>query len=284
VDTHQQVSPSGAWISTVQKPPSAQALALDRNERELGWPAPMVNLTPDVSGRLKLDAGERVGFYLLDALDLGREAAWHIAVVARISQDPLHWTGMASRAEIGAVTGGPFTRYEVVTGSDSGATARVIRDCKDGDLFVYLKPETGTLTPDDVLTGGTSGATATMKAGPWGLTCADPVWAERDFGGFPDEDVMTDHVTGNRSGVAITVTREDHSSTLMRGAQGTVVGRYVQVELTLASDDRDNFGAICSQLRLVVTEPVSRVEGLFTGEMDVVKTLKPDGAGGVVWA
>jgi len=283
VDSHQQSSPSGVAIATNQPAPVGQSVVLNRNERTLGWPEIAVQCAVNSRGRMELDTGERVGFYVIDSIDLGREAAWHIGVVAHIRQEPLHWTGEASRATIAAVTGGPFTRYEIVTGSVSGATARVIRDCADGDLYVYLKPETGTLAADDVLTGGTSGATATMKAGPWVLCGDDAVWDERDFGGFADEDVMTDSVTGHRSGVSVRVTKEDGSSSLLTGGQGTVTGRYLQVELTLASDDPDNFTAICSEMRIVATEPVSRVEGLFTGETNPARTLRPDGAGGVVW-
>jgi hypothetical protein len=282
-DAHAQESPSGAYVPMNQKVPSGFVAVLDRNERELGWPATKIQAGVNGSGRLELDPGDSTGFYFIDEIDLGKDADWTIGVALHACQNPLHWTGEASRLEIGAVTDGPFTAYETITGSVSGATAVVLKACTDGELFLYLKPVTGVLAADDVLTGGTSGATATMKAGPWGLCADDPVWDDRDVGGFYHEDVMTDTGTGSRTGVTIRCTKEDGTSSILQGGQGTVRGRYLEVEIALCSDDPDNFGTILSEFRLVVMEPVSRVEGLFTGELVTTKSLKPDGAGGVHW-
>ncbi len=65
---------------------------------------------------------------------------------------------------IGAVTGGPFTHGETVTGGTSSATGRVISQTANGDAAVYVVVLTGTFASGEVLTGGTSGATATTSA------------------------------------------------------------------------------------------------------------------------
>ncbi len=69
-----------------------------------------------------------------------------------------------SSIAIGAVTGGPYQPGETVTGA-GGGTGRVVGECRNGDAKLYYVPLSGTLTTE-VLTGGTSGATATASAGP----------------------------------------------------------------------------------------------------------------------
>lgn len=69
-----------------------------------------------------------------------------------------------SSIAIGAVTGGPFIPGETVTGP-GGGTGRVVGQCVNGDSKLYFVVLTGTLGTE-LLTGGTSGATATSSAGP----------------------------------------------------------------------------------------------------------------------
>lgn len=62
---------------------------------------------------------------------------------------------------IGAVSDGPFTHAETVTGGTSDATGRVIKKTANGTTTLYLVVLTGSFESGEVLTGGTSGATAT---------------------------------------------------------------------------------------------------------------------------
>jgi len=62
---------------------------------------------------------------------------------------------------IGAITGGPFRHGELVTQAVSSATARVMHDTFTGATSILLEPVTGTLNATGLLTGGSTGATAT---------------------------------------------------------------------------------------------------------------------------
>lgn len=66
-----------------------------------------------------------------------------------------------SQLTIGAVSGGPFQHYEVITGGTSSATGRVIWPTANGTTTIRFKQLTGIFQNGEVLTGGTSGATAT---------------------------------------------------------------------------------------------------------------------------
>jgi hypothetical protein len=67
---------------------------------------------------------------------------------------------------IGAITGGPFRHGETVTQTGSSATAVVVQDTLTGQTKLYLANANGlgngtAFTPTGLLTGGSSGATAT---------------------------------------------------------------------------------------------------------------------------
>lgn len=66
---------------------------------------------------------------------------------------------------IGAVTGGPFQRGEVVS-NGSGASGIALQHTADGDDVILLRVVAGTFTTGNTLTGATSGAEATASAGP----------------------------------------------------------------------------------------------------------------------
>lgn len=67
---------------------------------------------------------------------------------------------------IGAVTSGPFLRNETVTQAVSGATGRVLIQTATGTTPIYIVPTNGKpFVTSQVITGGTSGATATSSAG-----------------------------------------------------------------------------------------------------------------------
>ncbi|MBP9817229.1 hypothetical protein KBC75_00545 [Candidatus Shapirobacteria bacterium] len=62
----------------------------------------------------------------------------------------------------GSISSGPYTEFETVTGSLSGATGKFI---KESAGTMTLGNVDGTFENNDVLTGGTSGATSTASAG-----------------------------------------------------------------------------------------------------------------------
>jgi len=78
---------------------------------------------------------------------------------------------------IGAITGGPFRHGETVTQTGSTATAMVVRDTYTGqtDLWITNQNDLGNgtaFTPTGLLTGGSSGATATPTGFATRLTFA----------------------------------------------------------------------------------------------------------------
>lgn len=71
-----------------------------------------------------------------------------------------------SRIPIGAIAVASFARNEVATQATSLATGRVVVPAENGDAYLYFEPLTGKMVTTELITGGTSGATATSSAGP----------------------------------------------------------------------------------------------------------------------
>jgi hypothetical protein len=72
----------------------------------------------------------------------------------------------ASRVGIGAITSGPFVRGETITGA-GGGTGRLIKGEVTGAAYVYFEPTSVLpILTTEVITGGTSGATATTSGAP----------------------------------------------------------------------------------------------------------------------
>lgn len=104
----------------------------------------------------------------------------------------------------GAVTGGPFVVGEVVTGGTSLAVGRVLS--VDGtNTSLVVSTQSGTWQSGEVLTGTTSGATATTSAGPVGQATgggtglilaidsagADDMWIQLTRGTAPADNALT---------------------------------------------------------------------------------------------
>jgi len=70
------------------------------------------------------------------------------------------------KISIGAIASGPYLHGEIITGSMSGATGRVVIKTVDGTTTLYFVALTGTFESGESITGGTSGATATATADP----------------------------------------------------------------------------------------------------------------------
>ena len=68
---------------------------------------------------------------------------------------------MFARVEHGAVTGGPYQVAEIITGGTSGETATVVEVGAD---YVLVDALSGPLTASETLTGGTSSATSAFSA------------------------------------------------------------------------------------------------------------------------
>lgn len=65
---------------------------------------------------------------------------------------------------LGTVYNGPFTRGETVTGSNSAATARVVKAAANGDSWIYVDAINSGLESAETLTGSSSGATVTTTS------------------------------------------------------------------------------------------------------------------------
>lgn len=70
------------------------------------------------------------------------------------------------KMQIGAITGGPFTHGETITGGTSGATGKVVCSTYTGDAVIYFKALTGTFQSGETITGGSSGASCTTGSAP----------------------------------------------------------------------------------------------------------------------
>ncbi len=71
-----------------------------------------------------------------------------------------------SRIPVGAIADGPYQHGEIITGTTSSATGRIVVPAKDGDSFLYFEVLTGKFVTTETITGGTSGATCTSSSGP----------------------------------------------------------------------------------------------------------------------
>lgn len=72
----------------------------------------------------------------------------------------------SSRVGIGSISGGPFVRGETITGA-GGGTGRLIKGEVDGAAYLYFEPTSVLpILTTEVVTGGTSGATATTSGAP----------------------------------------------------------------------------------------------------------------------
>jgi hypothetical protein len=87
----------------------------------------------------------------------------------------------AKTVAIGSITSGPFLCSETITGA-GGATGLVIRQTATGASAVPYIPLSGTIASSEVITGGTSAATATTAGAP-----AAAGWCYRPN----DDDVLT---------------------------------------------------------------------------------------------
>lgn len=101
--------------------------------------------------------------------------------------------GMASSVvnaiAIGAVTSGPFAPGEEITQATSLAKGTVVRACKNGDAKLYFVIKSGTWSSTGVITGGTSGATATPSAAHAAAGFAyHPVTGSQETGAFRVEE------------------------------------------------------------------------------------------------
>jgi hypothetical protein len=67
---------------------------------------------------------------------------------------------------IGAITGNKFVRGDIITGTTSGATGRVLKPVLNGELKIHFDIISGTFVSGEVLTGSISGATTTSALAP----------------------------------------------------------------------------------------------------------------------
>ncbi len=277
IDTDGQESYTAAAVWTDLDPPFGATLALDRDERALGWPGTHSGTQVDSEGRLEVPVGQVGGIYQTPEIDLGSVKDWHIMISGTPVSRWRDLTSEASRIVIGAVTGGPFQAGETVTGGTSSATGTVLIAAADGALYLYIRLLTGTFQADETLTGGTSGATATSVTAALPLLLNDPELAKWTTGGPGDEDHSNATIIELMAGEA---SARDLQSEFTQGVLRT---RYLQVLVTLSTDDEDHYQPGMETLRITATEAIRPVDNLITAETDTSKSLRPDGSGGVMW-
>lgn len=278
VDTDGQESRLAAGLWTDLEPPVGFSTSLERDERALGWPGTKATVSVDTDGTLTLDAAQVGGIYTTPEIDLGAVKDWYVTLVGTPVQRWLDLDSTAARIAVTNVTDGPFSAGETVTGGTSGATAKVLEAAAEGVAHLYVKPVSGTFSAGETLTGGTSGATTTARTAAIALTFGDAVWSRWGVGGPGEED----HTNSTNVELLAGVTSARDLQSGFR--QGVLRCRYLQVVVTLSTDDVNAYRPYMENLRLVVTEKAPRLENLLTGETDTTKTLKPDGAGGAVWS
>lgn len=80
-----------------------------------------------------------------------------------------HSAKAVSKLTIGVITGGPFQHGEKITGGTSGATATVVKNTTTGTLTLYIVDIVGTFAGgSETITGAISAATATETGGATG--------------------------------------------------------------------------------------------------------------------
>lgn len=122
------------------------------------------------SGEMNVDCSDAVDdveLLIVNAYDAAQHTEWNPEVTA--GEEIL---------EHGAVTGGPF-QVEQITGADSGATADVKRVPTAGG-FLQVDNIVGTFENGEVITGGTSSATANLASTvPGAKALDDPLRDQR---------------------------------------------------------------------------------------------------------
>jgi hypothetical protein len=128
----------------------------------------------NIAGRASIGFG--VPWVLRGPGDLVTEPA-----ASRLLEAAMFAHGAAKTIAIGAVTSGPFLVGETITGGTSSGKGLVLAQAANGAATIPYLPISGTLQSGEVLTGGTSGATATSSAGPiaggWAFRPADSTFA-----------------------------------------------------------------------------------------------------------
>ncbi len=77
----------------------------------------------------------------------------------------LKWSTLKTIA-IGAISSGPFQHGETISGGTSSATGRVIKNTVNGTTTLYYVALSGTFQSSEVITGLTSGASASSTGAP----------------------------------------------------------------------------------------------------------------------
>jgi len=123
--------------------------------------------TPSMRGLGKLGqiAGKRALSFNFGVLLGGSGAPTTEPEWAKLVKACRHAVNTYYSINIGAITSGPFVHGEIITGTNSGATARVMINTATGAAAIlYVYTDSGTFESGELITGGTSGATATTSS------------------------------------------------------------------------------------------------------------------------
>ncbi len=222
------------------------------SERDSGWVGSKVNTVKDSQGRLA-KTGAFAGLYASVLHDLGQERDWQLSVSGGATRNASAFTSQASRFVIGAVTGGPFTAGETVTGGTSGATATVLVAASDGDYAIYVKPVSGTFQANETVTGGTSSASCTIKTAALAVLGDDLEAGRWDATGRGDFDNLS-------YSLVLTALNDDQETvgSYQGFSQGVVRARYLRVDLSLDESGDSALGTpVIPDLRLAAWTPAT---------------------------
>lgn len=242
----ESVMAAGSW--TDYGVSGGRTLVLSRSELEQAWPGNSTAMGALSDGRLAVTAGQIGGVYQTPVLDLGSEQTVDVYITCTPAPMSRRLSSAAAKMPIaGAVTGGPFTEGETVTGGTSGATGKLIKGVSDGEQYLYIDPASGTFSAGETVTGGTSSASCVVSAAAATLTFADSLWETWTTCGPAD----VDHT--NVSLVELGYGNTTLCSTVVSpvGAVERIRTRYLQVTVTASTDDATNYQPVLDDLRVV---------------------------------
>ncbi|HYC54615.1 MAG TPA: phage tail protein [Candidatus Binatia bacterium] len=247
IDTYGQESETAAGIYVTIPPKHSSSIVLDRSERDLGWPGLKIQCAVDAYGRLEADAGLAAAEYLVQGVDLGEDRDWQYMLCCSPTQRGLNFTYDVVKLPIGAIDGDGFAENELVTGGTSGATGRVVVAVTAPSIHLYLRPVSGTFIADEDLVGGSSATTATALAGPVSPS-------------FDDLEVATWTMAGrgrdnHLAATTVEITASDNYAVnpmLLRTRQGIFHGRFLDLNVSLRTDDAAAYQTVVDDMRLIV--------------------------------
>ena len=237
-----------------------------------------INFTPDTfrqnpkgsgMGKLKTLLGKKSGTLSFMALLQGSGIATKAPEYSKFLSACGLVEKKLSKITIGAVTTPPFLHGETVTGGTSGGKAMVIKNTADGITTLYFVVISGTLQNSEVLTGGTSGATATTGSAP---AVAGVVWLPA----YSNADIPSLTIGHNEDGLLKTIKGSRGKVTFNMPHEDVAVGMNFEFQGALSEITDDDMMDIACDSSLPLPASFLGVNFKIGGYAALIHTLSID--------